>query len=290
MSKSITWTGVIVVVAVLCGGAVWALRQSRGAPTAPPAVAPPAPAVPARPEATAPTRATVSTKPAESPAERAVDKAAAKHRYAIITVYRQQDPASDTMRAVVKAKQARVVSRADLVEVDRDNAANQALITRLGLEKAPIPIALVVAPNGAVTAGFPNEMKSDVNLAKSFVSTGMSNVLKVLQGGKLAVVCLQNSRTALNTKNQALAKAIAADPQLASVSEVLTMDPADRMEADFYKQCKVTTGTKNAQVLLLVPPGKVVGVFDADTSKDAVMAKIQSACSGGSCGPSGCGP
>jgi len=147
-----------------------------------------------------------------------------------------------------------------------------------------------VAPNGAVTAGFPTELKPEVKLAKTFVSTGLANVLKTLQSGKMAVVCLQNGRTTLNKQTQALAKEIAADPRLAGQAASLTMDPADRAEVDFYTQCKVPKGARKAQLLLLVPPGTVVGVFDGDTAKDAVMAKIQSACSGGSCGPSGCAP
>lgn len=290
MSKSATWISVVVVVAVLGGGATWMLRQSREAPSAPPAVTTAIPTVPEQAQAAVPAPKTSQAEAANSAAERAVNDAAAKHRYAILTVYRPKDAASDTMRAAVKAQRARVTSRADLVEANIDDTANQTLITRFGLEKAPVPITLVVAPNGAVTGGFPQELKADVNLAKSFVSSGMANVLKVLQDGKLAIVCLQNNKTTLNAKNQALARELAADPQLASISSIQTMDPADRTEADFYKQCGVTTGTRKAQVLLLVPPGKVVGVFDGDTAKDAVMAQLVSACGGGGCGPSGCGP
>jgi hypothetical protein len=286
MSKSIAWISAGVVVAVLGGGAVWMLRPSQGTPAAPPAVAAASPTVTEQAPAAAPAP---REEPVNSTAIRAVDDAAKHHRYAIITFYRPKDAASDTMRAAVKAQRVRVASRADLMEVDRDDPDNEALVARFGLEQAPIPITLVVAPNGAVTAGFPQELKAKVNLSKAFVSTGLANVLKILQSGKMAVVCLQNGRTTLNKENQVLAKEITAAPQLAGITEILTMNPDNRAEADFYTQCKVTKGTRKAQLLLLVPPGRVVGVFDGNTAKETVMAKIQSACSGGSCGPGGCG-
>lgn len=292
MAKSTTWISAVVVVVVLGGGATWMLRQSRGAPSTPPTVAAASPTVPEQSNTAASVPDTSAANSARSVAERTIDEAAAKQRYAILTVYRPNDVASDTMRAAVKAQQTRVAARAEMVAVNRDDPANAALVTRFKLDQAPIPITIVVAPNGAVTGGFPQELKADVNLAKSFVSSGMANVLKVLQDGKLAIVCLQNNKTTLNAKNQALARELAADPQLASISSVQTMDPADRAEVDFYKQCGVNTGARKAQVLLLVPPGKVVGVFDGDTAKDAVMAKLVSACGSGGCGTGGggCGP
>jgi hypothetical protein len=290
MPKLKVWISVFLVVAVLGGGAAWTLRRSRGAPAVPPAVAAASSALREQTPAAAPAPSADREEPANSAAMRAVDDAAAKNRYAVITFYRSNDAASDTMRAAVQAQRARVASRAELVAVDRDDPANQTLVTRFGLEQAPVPITLVVAPNGAVTRGFPRELGSDVNLAEAFVSSGLAKALKIVQDGKLAIVCLQNGRTTLNKRNQTLASELAADPQLASISAVLTMDPADRGEADFYRQCGVTTGARKAQVLLLVPPGRVVGVFDGDTAKETVMTKIVSACSGGSCGPSGCGP
>lgn len=224
----------------------------------------------------------------------AISAAAKQNRYVFVTFYRKDDAASKKMQAAMKPVQAKLSRRASFVSVDIDDPVQQEVVSRYGADRSPIPLTLVVAPNGAVTAGFPTEIKK-TDFSDAFVSDGMASVLKVLQAKKLAAVCVQGSRTKNNKKNLATADELKAAPELGGAVEIVKIDPSDRAEAKFMKECQVDTRSTDAQLLLLAPPGKLVGKFTSADTKDTIMASLKSAlggggCGGGSCGPSGCGP
>jgi hypothetical protein len=223
-----------------------------------------------------------------SPAETAISAAAKQSRYVFVTFYRKNDDASKKMQTAIKSAQGELSHRASFVSVDVDDPVHQEAVARYGADRSPIPLTLVVAPNGAVTAGFPNEIKR-TDFSSVFVSDGMANVIKVLQSQKLAAVCVQGSRTKNNKKSLATAEELKADPQLGGAVEIVKIDPSDRSESRFMEECKVDVHSTNAQLLVLAPPGKLVGKFDGTATKDTIIASLRASLGGG-CGPSGCGP
>jgi hypothetical protein len=208
-----------------------------------------------------------------------------------VTFYKKQDASSDKMLAAIRSARGKLSNRANFVSVDVGSAANQALVKRYDVDRAPLPLTLVLAPNGAVTAAFPGEIKS-ADFSGVFVSDGLADVLKVLQDGKLAAVCLQNGKTKYNKESLAAAEGLRADSRLSGRVAVVRIDPADRGESKFMEQCKVNTSSADSQIVLIVPPGRVLGAFDGNTTKDKLMAGLQAALAscGSGCGPSGCGP
>ena len=240
------------------------------------------------------TKSTKSVKSAvakESPAEVAVRAAAARKRHIFVTFYKKGDALSGKMLAAIKSVQGKLSSRASFTSADVGNPIHQTLIKRYGVDSAPIPLTLVLAPNGAVTAGFPREIKT-ADLSGVFASNGLASVLKVVQDGKLAAVCIQSAKTRFNKESLAAAEGLESDSRLSGSVGVVRINPADQSELRFLQQCKVDVNGANAQILLIVPPGRVVGKFDGDTTKDKLMAALQSALSscGTGCAPSGCGP
>jgi len=232
--------------------------------------------------------------PKPSPENAAIYAAAKQNRYVFVTFYRKDDAASKKMQAAMKPVQAKLSHRANFVSVDVDDPVQQEVVSRYGADRSPVPLTLVIAPNGAVTAGYPKEIKK-TEFSDAFVSNGMASVLKVLQGQKLAAVCVQGSRTKNNKKSLATAEELKAAPELGGSVEIIKIDPSDRTESKFMKMCRVDTRSTDAQLLVLAPPGKLVGKFASADTKDTIMTTLKSAlggggCGGGSCGPSGCGP
>ena len=218
-----------------------------------------------------------------SPAETAIQAAARQNRYALVTFYKQNDAASTKMLADARKLQAKHANRANFVSADVGNAINKGLVSRYGADRSAMPLTLVIAPNGAVTAGYPTEiMKTDISDA--FVSNGMASVLKVLQSGKLAAVCLQNSRTKHNKESLAAAAGLNAQAQLRGAVEVVKIDPSDRSEAKFIQTCKANAGSESAQIVIIAPPGRIMGTFDGTATTDTMMATLSKAFSGGGCG------
>jgi len=221
-------------------------------------------------------------------AEDAIWSAAKQHRYVFVTFYKNNDSASKTMLADVKSIQGKLANRADFVSVNVADKADRAVVTRYGADRSPMPLTIVVAPNGAVTAGFPRMINKN-NISGAFVSDGTAEVIKVLQDGKMAVVCLESSRTNHNSECTATARALKSDSRLGGAVEIVTIDPSNRSESTLMKQWKVDTGSRDAQLVVAAPPGKFIGKFDATASKDTIVASITKAMSGGCCGGGSCG-
>jgi len=227
----------------------------------------------------------------QSPAEIAIRASAARRRYVFVTFYKKQDTSSTKMLAAIRSARGKLSNRANFVSVDVGSAANQALVKRYDVDRAPLPLTLVLAPNGALTAAFPREIETS-DFSDVFVSEGLADVLKVVQSGKLAAVCLQNGKTKFNKESLAAAEGLRADSRLSGRVGIVKIDPSDRAELKFLQQCKVNNGSADSQIVLIVPPGRVLGAFDGNTTKDKLMAGLQAALAscGSGCGPSGCGP
>jgi len=230
-----------------------------------------------------------------SPAEAAIQAAAKQNRYAIVTFYRQNDAASASMRAAAKKLQAKYAGSADFVIADVDNKVHQSVISKYGVDRSPIPTTLVIAPNGAVTAEYAKAINK-TDISDAFVSNGVADVLKVLQDGKLAAVCIQSSKTKFNKESLAVAEELKSGGQFRGALEIVRVDSSDTSEAYLVQYCKVDPGTENAQLVVIAPPWRIVGAFDGTSSLQLVTAILIQALSGGTCGagggcaPGACGP
>ena len=224
-----------------------------------------------------------------SPAEAAIQAAAKQNLYIFAIFFKQNDEASTKMLEEAKKLQAQHSSRANFISIDITDTANKELMTRYGVDRAPIPLTLVIAPNGAVTAGYPNKINK-TDLSEAFVSNGMAAVLKILQGGKLAVICVQNSNTKLNKESLAVAEGLGNDAMFRNAIEIVKIDPSDASEAKLIQSCRVDTKSQNAQLVIIAPPGRIVGTFDGTATTETIIAALTKAFSGGGgCAPGGCG-
>lgn len=227
-----------------------------------------------------------------SSAESVIRASASRNRYVLVTFYKKNNAASTKMLEAAKKLQGKYSSRADFVSVDVGSSANRAVISRYGADRSPIPITMVIAPNGAVTAGYPNEIKS-TDISDAFVSKGMADVLKALQDGKLVALCIQNSKTKHNKESLAAAQGLNKEAKFRGVVQVIKVDPSNRAEAGLLKICKADAGSDEAQLVVFAPPGRVVGKFDGAAKTSTIAATLVKStgggCSGGSCGPGGCG-
>jgi len=229
-----------------------------------------------------------SRTPSAADAIRAASKA---NRYVFVTFYKSNDSASKEMLADVRSIQVKLANRAAFVSVDVGDKANRQVVSSYGADRSPIPLTIVIAPNGAITAGYPREIKK-TDFSGVFVSDGTAAVLKVMQNRKIAAVCIESSRTKYNKECSATARSVKSDSRLGGAMEIVTINPSDRSESKLLKQWGVNDNSANAQLVVIAPPGRVVGKFDGSTTKASVMASLMKSlsggCGGGSCGPGGC--
>ena len=85
------------------------------------------------------------------------------------------------MQRVFTKTMNKLTSKAMTFSINVGDPEESDIVNKFGVLAAPMPLALVVAPNGAVTGGFPAAV-DEKQLTEAFVSPGMAECLKALQG------------------------------------------------------------------------------------------------------------
>jgi hypothetical protein len=221
-------------------------------------------------------------------------KAAAANKYLFVFFYRERNRQTDGLWEVFQRSMNKVPDAADWVAVQAGDPAEKRLVDRFDATRAPMPLVLALAPNGAVTKGFAGKFSED-QLRQAFVSPCTAHCLKALQDRKLVLLCVQDpGPQAGQVSLPPGVNDFAADPRYAQTTQVVLLNPTDRNEASFLKELGVEPRTSGPIVAFLAPPGSLIGKFAASVTKDQLAASLAAAqsdpCAGGKCGPNGCGP
>jgi uncharacterized protein YxeA len=218
----------------------------------------------------------------------ALDKAARENKYLFIMFYKNDDNQTREMRNTVKSWMSEYENKANFIMLNASDPAENQIVNKFQINRAPAPIILAVAPNSAVTGGFPNKITRE-QLSKCFVSEIIMKILKPIQSGKVVLVVFQNSKTKFNNESSNAAYAFADDKKVQGFVEIMIEDPEDNKNRDLLKQCRLDKKVSQSTIVFLVPPGRIAGVFPGKTTKNNLLATLAS-CSGGSCKPGSCPP
>lgn len=212
--------------------------------------------------------------PSASQAEATLEQAAEEGKYTFLVFYKTNDAATQTMAATLKEGLASRAETARAAYVQVGQPAEKALVDKYDVSRAPMPMTIAVAPNGAITGMFA-QMLSAEGIENSFVTPTMTNCMKSLQAGKLVFVSVYGSSKA---PAPASLKDFQADPHFKDRLVTFSMLAADPAEAKFLKQMQIdATKATGTTTVLLAPPGVLVGKFDAFTSKDDIAAALAKA-------------
>jgi len=217
----------------------------------------------------------------------AMAKAAEAKKYLFALFRKEEDSQTSAMRAVLEDVMKEVADRADSVEVDLTASSERAIVDKFGLDRAPMPLILAIAPNGVITGSFPTEVEKQ-KLLDAFASQSMEKCMKQLQENKLVFLCVQNGKTKSNDVAMKGVREFKADSRFAQATEIVMLDPTDTAEAGFLKDLQIDPKTETAVTVFLAPPGMRIAMHEGATSKDELVATLQKASS--ACGPGGCGP
>ena len=244
-----------------------------------------------------PVNSITDARAAGSPAEAgkgtaAMEKAAAAKKYLFALFAKEENAQTSAMRGVLEDAIKEIADRADSVEVNVTSPAERDLVEKFGLDRAPMPLILALAPNGAVMGGFPTRVEKE-QLLQAFASPCAEQCMKLIQKNRLVLLCVQNAATESAEAAMEGVRQFKADARFAQATEIVMLDPADAAEADFLRDLQIDPQTKEAVTVFLAPPGTPLAKYKGATSKDelaATLLKAASACGPGGCGPSGCPP
>jgi hypothetical protein len=222
-----------------------------------------------------------------------LDEAPREAKYRFIFFWKENDKQTQQMYGVFRAAMAKMGGAVDAVAVSITDPRQRALVEQYDVSRAPMPLVLAVAPNGAVTRGLPTQF-TEQDLQQAIVSPCTAQCLKAAQERKVVCLCVQNQHTRDGHAALQAAVDLQADPRFGASTEVVTLDPNDAREAQLLQTLQVNPRTTQAVTVVLSPSGQTVARFAGPVTKTELVAKItapqSSCCPGGKCGPGGCGP
>jgi len=223
----------------------------------------------------------------------AIEQAAQAKKYLFAFFWKEEDEQTTAMRKVFDAATRKAADRAESIALKVTSPEEKAVVEKYTLDRAPMPLVLAIAPNGAITGAFPTRFE-EKDLLDAFASPRTAQCMKSLQENKLVLLCVQNATTKSNDAAMQAVREFKADARFSPATEIVVLDPADKAELKFLADLKVDPKTPQAVTAFLVPPGSAIALFEGPVTKDALVSTLQAAmsgaCAGGSCGPAGCAP
>jgi hypothetical protein len=222
-----------------------------------------------------------------------MDQAARGNKFLYVFFWKDNDQSTQTSYGVFKKAVTDMAATADSIAIQIASANEKPIVDKFDVSRAPMPLVLAIAPNGAVTKGWPVRF-TEAQLKEGLVSQSTAACMKALQNKKLVLLCVQNEQTQFSQAAWQGVQAFKADTRFAAATEVLAVDPRDRSEAKLLSDLRVDPRTSQAVTVLLAPPGAPIATFPGAVTKAQIVEKVTSAqsgpCAGGKCGPGGCCP
>lgn len=187
-----------------------------------------------------------------------------------------------TDKAVEMANKAKAsVTKSVVVQMNRSDAANTELVTKYRLAGAPLPLILVIASNGVVTAGFALTQATPELLVKAVPSTKKSEVLKSLSDGKSVFIVvtgksMAEKTTIMNTCQQACI-------EMENNAKMIEISLDDPKESQFLTELKVNKAATEPTTYVINSKGQLTGTFTDDVNATTLVASAKKVAASGCC-------
>jgi len=212
--------------------------------------------------------------PPAGPAQIALDQASQQGQYSFLLFYEEDNPAVQNMIRTVDRELAERADAAPIVFVQVTDPAEQATVARFNLARAPMPLLVALAPNGAVTGMFARKLAAG-DLAKAFVTPAMTRCMKAMQDGRLVIVCVE---TPDDAEMPEAVGHFQEDPQFKNRLSLVSLMLDDPEEAKFLDEMRIDVAqVDGAIVVVLAPPGVLIGKFDDRSTANDIAAAVHEA-------------
>ena len=213
------------------------------------------------------------------PSEVAFKQASAAGKHLFILFFDEDNEATRTARKTLDDVLAKLADTAQQFMVKKGVPEEAALAKKYGIDDAPMPLLLVLAPNGAVTLGCLAKDINEERLRSGIAGPAQQQCLKALQDGKVVVLCACAKGVADDAPALKGIRDFKADPKYAT-AEVVRLDPADNAQAGFVKQLNIDPKAEMT-TLVLAPPNTLLKRFRGVVTKDGLANALKSAAPGG---------
>jgi hypothetical protein len=180
---------------------------------------------------------------------------------------------------------------AQSVEINIKDKTETALVQKFRLEQAPLPLVLVIAPNGAIVGGYPNGRITEDVLMGSLASPCFQRCLRGLQENKIILLCAYPSDP--TKPGPQIPKGVLdfySDPKYQPTTKIITLDPSNMAEKRLIGLLHLDPSSKEMTTCILAHGSMVASLPGAVKKKDIVDALTKSSSPrmpGGPGGPGG---
>jgi competence protein ComGC len=199
---------------------------------------------------------------------------------------------ANTQQALDIANQAHTkYQKSEVIQMNRSDEANQALVAKYGVSKAPLPLILVIASNGVVTGGFPSYQATADLLVNVIPSPVKADVMKALSDGKSVFLVVSSKN--MKEKDEVMNTCQQACIEMQNNTKLIALDLNDQKEKAFIAEMKIDPSITSPQTFVINSKGQITGTFNNDVNTTELVAtakKLPAAkgC-GTSCAPGACG-
>jgi len=178
--------------------------------------------------------------------------------------------------------------KTSIIKIDRDDKANEAIITKYRLAGVPVPLILVLAPNGAVSGSLSKQDASVDKLLAFLPTPKQAEVLQGFENGKAAMIIC--SKKSLKDKDNLSSECDKAIKGLDNKALKVIVDVENKEEKNFLDLIKPDL-TKTT-ILIFNGKGQYTSTLEANASSDDIIKAVNKKMGGGCCpggSGSGCG-
>ncbi|QDV13093.1 hypothetical protein CA51_29790 [Rosistilla oblonga] len=222
---------------------------------------------------------------AAGPADAALHNAARDGKYLFVYFWKQNDQQTQSMQGVFDQATGRMTDVANAIRVNITDPSNASIVEKFGVSRAPMPLSLAIAPNGAVTQGLPVSFNEN-QLREAVVSQGTADCLKAMQDRKLALLCVKENVDSAAFQG---ARELTQDERFAASTQIVNIDPTDASEQSFLQSLKVDASAGNGVLVVMTPAGQPVATIAENATKDQIIQRLTavstSCCPDGKCAP-----
>jgi hypothetical protein len=213
---------------------------------------------------------TVSTAPTSS----ARAETAQPLKFTFFLFWKDNNTKVAQISETLKTAAAKRPGRMEWSSVNARDPANQALVERYQVSRAPMPLVLCLASNGAITGAYTGQF-NEAAVERAIVTPAMAEATKALQDKKIVLLHIKPSSESPLPFG---ASEFAADPEFQARTTILNLVATDPVEARFLTDMKLSASdVRNPLLVVMAPPAVLVGKFSANTTKEQIAAQLHAA-------------
>lgn len=218
-----------------------------------------------------------------------IDKSNAKGNAVFLVVTEGSKMLTEAKEMAAKAQKK--YPKSEVITLDRTDKTNSALVTKYGLAGAPLPLILVIAPNGVVGGGMQLSQATPEDLVDLVPTKKQASALLAFSENKSAFIVLYKKN--MKDKQKVVEECNKAAASLGGKAVVVEVDLDDKSETGFMDLLKPDMKATTTHVLVFNAKGQFTDEHKSPVQSTMLIASskkvVKSGCAPGACGSGGCG-